>query len=255
MEETPKVQVPEEYDLDDVIIDPPSVTVVLGAKSKTFWIRPPTDPEKAMAQAVARKKSRELRARLEDPENEEHQLLVVDEMENLTTAEMRLIWLTSNLFQKTFEINRRSLDDREDFFVPSPEGSEDGVIPPTNEDMDRYEQAKIDSEGDRLEAIAKQQQVAFKELQDKSEEIPEDDLRNLIHPLIIDQQASREWSAQYGMQIIVRCTFLDKELTKKAFETPERALRLQNSTNGQKILDELSAAHSGLMLDPDRLKN
>ena len=249
------IEIPEEYSLDDLMADAPEVEVEVGKKTMKFWIRPPTDPEKGMSQNVARRKSRELRARLEDPETEEHELLVKAELENMTPDEMRLIWLTSNLFRKTFELSRRSLNDRDEYFVPAPEGQEDGVIPPTNEDMDRYEQDKLGQEMKRLEDQQEQQTIIFKELQAESQAIPQDDLGKVIYPLIIEQQVSKEWNNQYGLQVLVRCTFSDKDLTKRAFEGTEQAVRLMNTQNGQKVLDALLNAHSGLMLDPDRLKN
>lgn len=250
-----KVKLPVEYSLEDLMGDAPEVVVQVGKKQKTFWIKSPTDPEKSMAQNAARQKSRQLRAALEDPETEEHQLLVKAELENMTLDELRLVWLTSNLFQKTFELNRRSMDDRDEYFVPAPEGKEGGIIPPTNEDMDRYEEAKRAQERQRLADVSEQQKVLYAELKTKSETYKLEDMLAIIQPLIIDQQTSREWNNQYGMQVLIRCTYLDNDLTQRAFKTIGDAMRLMNTQSGQKVLDALLNAHSGLLLDPDRLKN
>jgi hypothetical protein len=250
------IEVPEEYSLDDLLAEEvPSVTVTVGKKEKTFWIRPPTDSERAMSQNAARQVSRKLRERLLDPETEEHQLLVNAEMDNMSSEELRLVWLTSNLFQKALEVQRRSLDSRDDYFVPTPEGKEDGLIPPSGAEMDEYETNKREQEAQRLRDVSEQQTVIYNELKEKSDNMSDDALRDIISPLIIDQQTSREWQAQYGLQILSRCTFLDQDLTERAFKTVEEALRLHNTKSGQRVLDSLLNAHSGLMLDPDRIKN
>lgn len=254
-----ELQVPEEYTLDDLLMededDKQKITVAVGKKTKTYWIRPPTEPEKSMAQNAARQKSRQLRDRLTDPETEEHQLLIQAEIENMNEEEIRKVWLTSNLFQKTFELSRRSLDSREDYFVDRPEGREDGVIPPTSGELDKYEQDKVEQEQKRLKDLQNQQTVIFKELNAKSAELPVGDLVEIIKPIIVEVKASQEWNSQYGLQILIRCTFSDAQRTKRAFEATGDALRLNNSPSGQKILKDLLDAHSGLMLDPDRLKN
>lgn len=250
------IKVPEEYSLDDLLAEEvPSVTVAVGKKEKTFWIRPPTDAERAMSQNAARQKSRALRELLLNPESEEHQLLVKAEMENMTSEELRLVWLTSNLFQKAFEVNRKSLDNRDEYFVPSPEGKEDGLIPPTGAEMDEYETAKRVQEEQRLKDVSDAQSAIYEELKQESESMSDETIRGIIGPLVIDQQASREWNSQYGLQILARCTFLDQDLTERAFKTTEEAMRLQNTKSGSKVLDSLLNAHSGLMLDPDRVKN
>lgn len=249
------IQVPDEYTLDDLLADAPSVTVEVGKKSKTFWVRPPTDTEKAMAMNAARIKSRELRDRLMDSETEEHTLLVKGDLSNMTEDEQRLLWFASNLFQKTFEINRRSMDQREDFFVEAPEGSPDGVIPPSNEDWDRYESERRTQEMARLKAAAAEQKKAMKALEKKSKEIPVEDLATEVQPWLVERQASREWQSQYGMQVLVRCTFLDAGLEKRAFDGPEQAMKLHNTAGGRLVLDALLAKHQELLLDPDLLKN
>lgn len=250
-----EITLPEEYSLDDILNDVPKVTVVVKNKEKNFWIRPPADTERAMAQNAARQKSRQLRAVLEDPETEEHQLLVKVEAENMTDDDIRLVWLTSALFQRILEHNKRSLDNRDEYFVPEPEGKEDGLIPPTNEDMDRYEEAKRKQEKERIADLQVQNESITKELQAKADATPIDDLRKVIYPLIIEQQASREWNNQYGLQVLIRCTFLDQELTERAFQTTEEATRLLNTKDGNKVLQALLEAHNGLQLDADLLKN
>lgn len=250
-----EIQIPEEYSLDDILNDVPKVTVIVRNKEKNFWIRPPTDSERAMSQNAARQKSRILRALLEDPETEEHNLLIKVETENMTDEDVRLVWLTSALFQRIVEINRRSLDNRDDYFVAEPEGKEDGLIPPTNEDLDRYEESKRSQERERLTDLAAQNESIKKELLDQANATPIEDLKKIIYPLIIEQQTSNEWNNQYGLQILVRCTFFDQNLTERAFKSVEEAMRLLNTKDGNKVLQALLEAHSGLQMDPDLLKN
>lgn len=249
------IEVPEEYTLDDLFEEPPSVTVKTRKGDKTFWIRTPTEPEKFMSQNVAGKKARELRDLLMDEKTEEHQLLVKTGLEIMTPEEMKLIWITSSLFQKTFELNRRSLDDRDEYFVPRPEGKDNGVIPPTQAEMDGYEKARIDEERKRLLDLQAQQTAIYNDLKQKADQIEESQLAETIEPLIVDQKSREEWNNQYGMQILVRCTFLDSDLAHRAFKDTAQAMKLMNTISGQKVMDALLNAHRGLMLDPDEIKN
>lgn len=251
-----EIPLAEEYDLDDVILDePPEVSIIVNRKEKKYWIRPPTESEKLMSQNAARRKARELRDLLENPETEEHDLLIKGGMENMSPEELRMIWLTSTLFQRSFELNRLSLENREDYFVPRPEGKAEGVIPPTNEEIDRYEKDVQKQEQQRVKDLQAQQKSLLNKLKKESEELDPNDLENVVVPLMVEQKVSEEWNNQYGMQILVRCTYLDKELSKKAFESTEKAAKLLNSKAGQKVLEALLNAHRGLMLDPDILKN
>lgn len=249
-------ELPEELTLDDLFADAPKVTVQVGKKVKTFYVRTPTEPEKAMAINAARIKSRELRERLNDPETEEHKLLIEEEINNLTIEEKRYIWLAYNLVQKSSELRRRSVEDRDEFYVEPPEGREGGIIPPTNAELDEYEIAKRGQEVVRMDSLQEQQALAFKELKEQSETIAENDLDNIVRPILIDQKTTTEWNNQYGMQILIRCTFLDVEMKQKAFpEGTEQVLRLENTTGGRKVLHELLQTHNGLTLDVDELGN
>lgn len=254
-----EILVPDELELEDALGTPEKVTVVVNQKGKsterTYWVRPPDELEKTMAQSAARIRGRELRDKLIDPNSEEHQLIVVGRLQDMTDDEKRLVWLTANLVQKSFELNRRSLDDRDEYYVPHPEGKEDGLIPPTNAEMDAYEDAKRDAEKERLGSVQEQQNNLYKELKQQADELDTDDLNNIIEPVMIEQMTAEEWNLQYGMQILVRCTFTDENLTKRAFMNMDQALRLRNSKAGNHVLESLLAAHRGLMLDPDQLKN
>lgn len=255
MEDNDLIQVPDEYELDDVLTEPAMISIILGSKEKKYWIRPPTDSEKAMCQNAARRKSRELRALLDDPSSEEHELLIAAGMENMSIEEKKLLWLTSNLYQKTFELSRRSMENRDEYFVPQPEGTEEGIIPPTNEEMDKYETDKIKSEKERMEDLSSEQKRLFTGLKAQVEQLTNHDIDNAVQPLMVEQQVSSEWNNQYGLQVLARCTFLDPDLSKRAFLSPEKAQKLLNNKNGQKVLEALLNAHNGLMLDPDLLKN
>lgn len=255
-----EIQVPDELELEDVLTAPEKVSVVIERKSATpvekeYWIRPPNEIEQSMSQSAARKIARELRERLEDEKSEEHELLIKDNLEEMTLPEMRLIWLTSNLFQKTFELNRRSLNDRDEFFVARPEGKENGVIPPTHAEMDQYEKDKKLSEKDRLVSLQEEQKRVFAQLKTQAEELNTEDLANVVQPLMIEQMIAEELNNQYGLQVLIRCTFLDPDLTKRAFQNTDQAKKMLNTKNGRKVLESLLSAHKGLMLDPDALKN
>jgi hypothetical protein len=257
--EEEEILVPEDLGLEDVLTEPERVPVVITVKGKAvekeYWVRPPDDLEKAMAQNGARKVSRELREVLTDPKSEMHQLIVRAGIEEMTADEMRLLWLTSKLIQESYELSRMSLEDRDDFFVPRPEGKNDGVIPPTLEENDQYEIDKRAAEKDRLTSLADQQKAMFARLRKEADKLSMDDLRNVVEPMIIDQKTQEEWANQYGLQVLVRCTFLDPQLTERAFKDDKAARRLLNTNNGKKVLEALLLAHKGLMLDPDQLKN
>ncbi len=250
-----EIIVPRELEMEDVLVDPVSVEVVVGNKKRTFWVRPPTDMEQDMARVLSRRRSRELRTLLEDDSTEEHDLLVRGAMEEMTLEEKRLIWLTFNLYQKTYELSRLSLENREEFYVAPPEGKQDGIIPPTNKDMDEYEDAKQDAERDRLGNLQQSQNSVFAELKREAQDMSGDDLDNAIQPILIEQRLAEEANNQYGLQVLVRCTFNDKDCTNRSYETPEQALRLLNTKRGKSAMERLLAAHSALMMDADQLKN
>lgn len=250
-----EIQVPDELELDDVMSKPADVTVVVGNKERTYWLRPPTDKEKDMARSLARRVSRALREQLEDESSEEHDLLIKAPVEEMTVDEKRLIWLSSNIYQKTFELSRMSLENRDEYYVEEPEGKEDGIIPPTLKEQDDYDKAKTDAEKQRLYDLQASQKSAFAELRRESEEMSEEDLDNVVIPLLIEQKVAEELNNQYGLQVMVRCTFDDEALTKRSYETTERALRLLNTKQGKSAMERLLLTHSGLMLDPDQLKN
>lgn len=251
-----EILVPDELELEDVLGTPEKVTVFEGKSfERTYWVRPPDELEKTMAQSAARKVARELRDKLLDPESEMRELIIVGRLEEMTDDEKRLIWLTANLMQQSFELNRRSLNDRDEYYVPRPEGKEDGVIPPTDAEMNEYEDAVRDSEKERLTSVSEQQKALFNDLQRQSKELSKEDLDNIIEPLLIEQTASEEWNLQYGMQMLIRCTYTDPDLTERAFPDIKSALRLRNTKRGQVVLESLLATHRALMLDPDQLKN
>jgi hypothetical protein len=253
--EEDEILVPDELEMDDILGKPTSVTVVVGNRKRTFWLRPPTDMERDMARALARRTVNELRDRLENEKTEEHDLLIRSAMEEMTPDEKRLIWLTANLFQKTFELSRLSLENRDEYFVAEPEGKMEGIVPPSAKEVADYDKAKKASEKDRLNDLNKSQKDAFAELKRESQELNIDDLDNLVRPLLVEERLGTEWNNQYGLQVLVRCTFDDEDLTKRSYETTERALRLFNTKQGKSAMEKLLMTHTALMLDPDQLKN
>ena len=255
-----EIQVPEEYDLEDLLTEPEKVTVLVERRGKPpveqhYWIRPPDELEKTMAQNAARKVARELRELLQTEGSEERELLVNTALEEMTEEEMRLLWVASNLVHQSYEMERRSLNDREDFFVPRPEGKDDGVIPPTVDELDQYEIDKRKAEKDRLASLNKQQKSLFTRLSKEADELDVNDLKNIVEPMIIEQKTAEESNNQYGMYILVKCTYKDPELTEKAFKDMKAAMRLLNTKQGEKVLQAILTAHRGLLMDIDQLKN
>lgn len=255
-----EIVVPDDLGMEDVLTAPERVTVTIERKGNTpvekeYWIRPPDDLERAMAQNSARRVSRELRELLLDSESEQYDLIIEAGFEEMTIEEMRLLWLTSELMQQSYEMSRRSLNDRDDFFVEPPEGKDDGVIPPTIGEMDQHEIDKRAAEKERLTSLSDQQKSLFDRLKKEAEDLNTDDLRNIVEPMIVEQKTAEEWNNQYGMAVLARCTFKDPQLTEKAFKDVEAAKKLLNTSNGKKVLESLLLAHKGLMLDPDALKN
>jgi len=247
----------EEYTLDDLIFEPPNVVVEVDGKTKKFWLKPPTETERQMAQNAARAQSRELRKELENPKSEKRQLLVDEEVNNLSEDELRMLWTSKRLFKKIFEAQRTSLDNRDDFFVPAPVGpdGEEGIIPPSMEDMDRYEDDKEEAEKRRQEELEASQKQAAEALQTESKAVSLADLLSDVVPNLIDQFCQREWNAEYGVQLVARGTFLDKGLSKPAFKTADKVKRLLLTEGGRKIVEELTRGHLGMQLDPDKVKN
>jgi len=253
------IVVPDDLGLEDVLTAPERVTVTVVRNNKPvekeYWIRPPDEMERAMAQNAARRVSRELRELLINEKSEEHDLIITAGLEEMSLEEMRLLWITSELVQKSFEMSRRSLEDREEFFVERPVGKEEGVIPPTTGEMDQYEIDKREAEKERLTSLNGQQKTLFERLKKESENMDKNDLLNVIEPMIVDQKTAEEWNNQYGMQILVRCTFNDAQLTEKTFTGVDQAMKLFRTNSGKKVLEALLLAHRALMVDPDQLKN
>lgn len=244
----------QEYTLEDIIFEPPHVDIVLQNKERRFWVRPPTPIEKDMCQAVARSRSRELRKILNNPKTEEHKLLIKSQVDDLTDEDLQLLWVAANLYQKIFEINRISLDNREEYFVPEPKGKEDGVIPPTAEEMEQYEEAKEKAEQQRQDDVAAAQEQARKSLENEAKAKPKKELRDSVIATLVEQKCQEEWNAQYGLQLIFRCTYLDKDLGQRAFKTEGYLRRMAVSPDGERLIERLRNEHMGLMLNPDLLK-
>lgn len=247
----------EEYTLDDLVFEPPSVVIEVDGKTKKFWLKPPNETERQMAQNAARAQSRALRKELEDKKSEKRQLLIDEEINNLSEDELRMLWTSKRLFNRIFEAQRTSLENRDDYFVPAPVGpdGEDGIIPPTPEQMDRYEDEKEESEKRRQEELAASQKQAAEALQIESKAVSHKDLISDVVPNLIDQFCQREWNAEYGVQLVTRGTFLDKRLNRPAFKTADNVKALLLTEGGRKIVEELTRGHLGMQLDPDKVKN
>jgi len=228
--------------LDKLLIGPQKVEV--PGYGVTLYVKPLTQIDRDLSQGAARRASRELRRLLEDRSTEEYQLLVEDEIAEYSTEDLRSLWVSARIVEKTLEIQRKSLEDRDKTYVPEPEGED-----ATPASLDRYENEVEDIEQQREDSVIKQAQAARKALMKESESKTEDELRDLAKPDLIETILSREWQQEFAVQMILRGTYEDAKATKFAFKTPDQVRQLRPDT-----LEFLAQSHYGLMVDPEELK-
>ena len=232
--------------IDDLIQKPREVTLDIGDRKVTMWIRSSRDPERTMATANARKASRTLRKLLEDPKTEQYQLLIKDELDEADKNSLRRVWVNGKLIPRALEIRQQSLEERE--YVPSPLDNEEGVATP--KDMDHYEDRVEEVEEEREMNVLKAINTARRQLEEESEKIKEKDLYKAAIPPLIESQCAQAYEVEYTAQLILRCTFSDKKCTTHVFDNIEEVYSLRPD-----VLERLTREHMALMLDPEAVKN
>lgn len=242
--------------LDDIMVKPKRVDVTVhGAKAVknskgvletpflTFWCRASQQPERDLAAAAARKESRTLRKKLETDGTEERQRLVLDDLEEAPVDSLRALWVSQRLVERAVRIRNNSLEDRE--YVPEPEG--DFI---TGKDVDDYENEVEEVEETRERDVFKLIEQAREELIAESEQIPESGLMEVAIPSQIEHILTKAYESEFVCQLILRCTFTDKKLTKRAFTDIEQVYALKDHA-----LTKLTNVHMSFLLDPEQVKN
>jgi hypothetical protein len=243
--------------LEDILVKPKKVEIPIPGKMErndqgmpdapklVYWVRPSLQPERDLAGAAGRTASRMLRRKLEDPDSEERQLLVLDELEGATEDSLQELWVTQKVIERAATIRHRSLEDRDITYVPEPEGD---LI--TGEDMDRYENEVEDVEEQREMSVLEAVTSAREELQKEVERMTPEQLREYALPLVISTQTERAYENEFVSQLIYRCTFLDNKCKKRAFTDVNQVYNLKDFA-----LIKLSNAHMSFILDPEQVKN
>jgi hypothetical protein len=232
--------------LDDLLVKPTKVEVPsFGKEPLVVYIRRLTQVERDLCTAAARRASREMRRKLEEPESEERQLLVDDEINEYDLEAMRAAWVNTKLVRRALKIHRLSLENRDETYVPEPEG--DDVMPA---DVEKWENLVDKTEEEREQRVQESIVAAQRQLNDEVQELSEEELRRNASPSLIDTICSDIWTNEYVAQMISRGTFQDADATKPAFKTASDVKRLL-----PKALEAISKAHMGLLIDPESVKN
>jgi len=232
--------------LDTLFLKP--VPVVLDKDTEnemTVWIKSMNPIDRDMCQAYARRVSRELRKKLLDPDSNERQLLVMEELEEYNRDQLSVLWINNRLAERTTAIKRESLENRDQTFVPDPEGPDI-----TNADLEQHELEVEEIEEQREESVRATVKSAKKELDEEVKEISLEDLRVEAEPALIENILAGIWMREFNCQMISRGTFLDEKCTKPAFKTSSEVNELRSV-----VLDLLASSHYGLMVEPEALKN
>lgn len=241
--------------LDDILDGPKKVEIPVPGKQITnaegmpdvaklvFWIRPTQQPERDLAGSAARKESRLLRKKLEDPKTEEHQNLIAGELEGASIDSLRQLWVTEKVVERAVRMRNVSLEDRD--YVPEPEG--DGI---TSKNIDDYENEVEAVEEAREMSLVEAIVAAREELQKEVQNIPDDKLMDSAIPAQIEAILTRTYEYAFVCQLIRRCTFTDKKCTKPAFSDIEKVYSLKEDA-----MTKLTNAHMSFMLDPEQVKN
>lgn len=221
--------------LDDLLLKPKDITVEFeGKKPLTMWLRPPRDPDRTMATALARKASRSLRKLLEDRESEEHEVLVRSELEAADENTLRQVWVNGKIIPRAIEIRQASLEERE--YVPNPLDDEDRTAVSPRE-MDKYEDKVDEVEEDREFNVMRAISQAQKDLAEEAKKIKPKDLIEAAIPSMIESLCEDAYQLEFVSQIIKRCTFEDKKLTKQVFSDVEQVYDLSPTVRSTLVLN------------------
>lgn len=232
--------------LDQLLLKPQKVEIPSFDKEPiTLWVRRLTQVERDLCTAAARRASRDMRRKLEDKDSEERTLLVEDEISEYDIEALRAAWVTSKLTRRAMKIYRQSLEDRDQTYIPEPEG--DDVMPA---DVEQWENAVEDTEDEREANVRTAIESAQRTLNEEAGQLSIEELSEITVPTMIDTICSNVWTTEYTAQMICRGTFEDAQALKPAFRTAQEVTRLL-----PKAMETLSRAHMGLLVDPEAVKN
>lgn len=228
----------------DLLVKPQSLSLSMGDRTLKLWVRPLSTTERELCQATARGVSRRLQRELEDPKTENHRLLIADELEVFNKGQLQELWVNAHLLDRAIKINVKSLEDRDQTFVPEPEGENVTVS-----EINAYENTIDDNEESRETNVNAAVNAARKLLQEEVKTITLKELKSSAAPNLIEQIVSQEWQREYSVAMLARGTFLDQDCQKPAFKTNEQVKMLRPDA-----LEQLTSAHYGLILEPEALK-
>lgn len=229
--------------IEDLLQKPESVTIPVGDKDITLWVRPATSTERSMAGSLGRRASRTIRKLLSNKKSEEYQSLVQAEIEAGEREALERAWINGKLVPKILEIRNRSLEERE--YVPEPEGE---VI--VGRDMDEYEDAVDEAEESREEQFSKAIDSATKELQEQVKKLSDKELQKAAVQPLIDSRANQAFELEFVARLIYLCTFEDDACKVKAFNDIEQVYKLKHNA-----LTKLTSAHMELLGEAEEIKN
>lgn len=238
--------------LDEFRTGPKEVPLKYGGKELSVWVRRPNTPEKQLIEQYARIASRDLRKALDNPKSKEHQTLVKSEIASYERQELELIWMAGELFRRTFEFERQTLEDRDQTFVPEPQ-SEDAIHFPSQAEIDHHETEVEKVEGEREEAVKEAQANIAEQLKVEAEQMTLAALRKNAVPRRIDQLCGAIYNEEYTAQLVARCTFEDEDEKRPMFKTVSE-VRLFFRDQPE-IAQQVSNGHQSLMVNPEEAKN
>lgn len=243
--------------LEDILAKPKKVEIPIPGKMSendkgmpdfaklVYWVRASYQPERDLAGSAARKASRTLRKSLEDPETEERQLLIIDELEEASDDALRELWVSQKVVERAARIRQASLENRDQTYVPEPDGD---LI--TSKDMDDYENEVEEVEEQRELSVVEAVTAARDELVKEVNKLSREQLIEFAVPMQVNAQAERAYETEFVHQLIYRCTFLDSKCKKRAFDDINDVYSLKDFA-----LIRLSNAHMSFVLDPEQVKN
>ena len=186
-----------------------------------------------------------LRKKLLDPKAEEHKLLIKDELAEYTREQLEELWVSNRIIARAGQINRDSLEARDETFIPEPEG--DDI---TSSDIEKHETAVEEVEEEREARVREAVLSAQKELQDEASKMSLEDIGVDTKDALLEFILSKEWQQEFAAQMICRATFMDKKLTKPAFKNTTEVKELRPD-----ILKLITESHFGLLVPPEEIKN
>lgn len=201
--------------------------------------RRPTEVERGMILGAANAARRALRAKLLDPETDEHKYLLMEPLRSAEPESLRSIWISGKLMERAQQATFNSLEERE--YVPEPEGA---LVSPAQQDA--YDAEVQAVEDTREKSLAEILANIQKELIREAAELDEATLLDTAVPAHVETLVQREWSDEYAAQVAARCTFTDARYRKPYFKTVEQAKRLRDEY--PRVFKAISDMHNGLLL-------